>query len=381
MEVSQFQDLLFGGKITRRQAKQLMATFGVGSLTLPMAGAGRALAEPEDNPLFFTWVGYDSPEFVQHYIDKYGEEPRYTFFASEDEAFNKMRGGFTPDLTYPCGSVLKLWYDAGLLAPIDTDMLSNWPDVMDIFKQAPNSVVDGNRVYVPEDWGQTSIIVRTDLAPEYADPANQTWAALWDEKYAGKIAIADYYTDDFAVAALLLGYDPWDLDEEKMQACADLLREQLPLNRMLTESNTELTQALVSGELVMAMGWNSTLLSMVEATDGMDTEWTWMNPKEGAMTWHCGLCIHPVALKDGMYEKCHEIINSFISPEAGEFEIENWYYGHTNRKAYEKFDEAFLRSIGLAKDLDKFFEETVFVQEMNHTEQIAIMWEEVKAGF
>ena len=57
MEVSQFQDLLFGGKLTRRQAKKLMATFGVGSMMLPMAGARPALAEPEDHPLFFTWVG------------------------------------------------------------------------------------------------------------------------------------------------------------------------------------------------------------------------------------------------------------------------------------------------------------------------------------
>lgn len=53
----------------------------------------------------------------------------------------------------------------GLLAPIDTSHLSNWPDVLDVFKNAPISVINGKRVYIPEDWGPTSIIIETDVAP------------------------------------------------------------------------------------------------------------------------------------------------------------------------------------------------------------------------
>ena len=124
---------------------------------------------------------------------------------------------------------------------------------MDIFKQAPNSVVDGARVYIPEDWGQTSLLVRTDLALEYADPDNQTWAALWDEKYAGRDTISDFSCEAFAIAAIVLGYEPWTLTEEQRQKWADLLRKQIPMNRMFTTSSTEKGQALASGELVMAM--------------------------------------------------------------------------------------------------------------------------------
>jgi spermidine/putrescine transport system substrate-binding protein len=89
------------------------------------------------------------------YIAEHGEPPRYSLFGDEDEAFNKMRAGFEPDVTYPCGISLKLWYDAGLLAPIDTGMIPNFEYVLDAFKNAPHWVVDGQRVYVPEDWGQT----------------------------------------------------------------------------------------------------------------------------------------------------------------------------------------------------------------------------------
>ena len=380
METARFEDMVKGGKLTRRQAKQVMASFGIGSVMVPQF-SGVATAAPEDQPLFFTWVGYDSPEFMIHYVERYGEEPRYTFFGDEDEAFSKMRGGFAPHVTYPCGVSLKLWNDAGLLAPIDTGMLSNWPDVIQVFKDAPHSVVNGERLYVPEDWGQTSLIIRTDLAPEYADPANQTWAALWDEKYAGRVSISDYSYEAFAIAALVLGYEPWTLSEEERNACAEYLRTQVPLNRMFTTSQTEQGQAIASGELIIATGTNGLLWELIGMEETSGFEWTWATPKEGAMTWHCGLCIHPAAIEEGMYEKCHVLIDSMISPEAGEFEIGNWYYGHTNRKAYEPFDDEFLRSIGLAKDIEAFLADSIFVQTMNDPEVLALQWEELKAGF
>jgi spermidine/putrescine transport system substrate-binding protein len=380
MSVWEFEDRVHAGRITRRQAHRVLASFGVGTVLAPTL-AGRALAAAEDQPMFFTWAGYDSPEFMTHYVAKYGEEPQYSFFGDEDEAFNKMRSGFRPHVTYPCGVSLKLWNDAGLLAPIDTGKLSNWGDVIEVFKNAPDSVVDGNRLYVPEDWGQTSMIIRTDLAPEYKDPANQTWKALWDEKYSGKIAMTDYSYEVFAIAALVLGFEPWSLTAEQREACAALLRTQLPLNRMITTDATTQGQAIASGELVVAVGTNGLLSELASLGEQSTAEWTWATPKEGAMTWHCGLCIHPAAYEEGMGERCHDLINSMISPEAGAFEIGNWYYGHVNRKAYEAFDDDFLRSIGQTRDVEGFLATAVFVQRMNEPEVLATQWEELKAGF
>ena len=61
--------------------------------------------------MFFTWGGYDSPEFTQNYRDKHGGDPVYSFFADEEEAFNKMRAGFTPDLAFPCYGSIPKWAD------------------------------------------------------------------------------------------------------------------------------------------------------------------------------------------------------------------------------------------------------------------------------
>ena len=380
METTRFHDLLCEGRLSRRQAHRIAASFGVGALTATTMGSP-ALAAPEDQPVFFTWAGYEVPEFMTSYIAEHGEPPRYSLFGDEDEAFNKMRAGFEPDVTYPCGISLKLWYDAGLLAPIDTGMIPNFEYVLDAFKNAPHSVVNGERVYVPEDWGQTSMIIRTDLAPEYRDPENQTWNALWNEKYAGRMTITNYSYEAFTIAALILGFDPANMSMEQIDKCGELLSKQIPLDRMFTTSSTELSQALASGELVIATGENSLVAQLVEQTDGMDIEWTWTKPKEGALTWHCGLCIHPAAMKHGMYEKAHDVINSMISEESGVYEIGEWYYGHSNRLAYDHFDEAFLQSIGISKDVEAALEGTAYVQAMNNPEVMASKWEEIKAGF
>ena len=382
METTRFHDLLCEGTLNRRDAHRVMATFGIGTLTAHTLG-GSALAQDadEDHPIFFTWGGYDEPEFMVHYTAKYGREPNYQLFASEDEAFAKMWGGFEPHVTYPCGPSLKLWYDAGLLAPIETDRLSNWPDVMQVFKDVPHSVVNGVRVYVPEDWGQTSMVIRTDLAPEYADPANQTWEALWNEKYAGRLSISNHSYEAFAIAALVLGISPWNMNEAERIQCEDLLRKQIPLNRVIGASFTERVQAVAAGELVISTNDNGAVAELAAHAEGTSFEFTWATPREGALTWHCGLCIHPAAITDGFYEKAHEIIDSFISPEAGAYEIGNWYYGHSNVKSYEGFTEEFLRTIGQTKHVEEFLATAQFQQTMNEPEVLANRWEELKAGF
>ena len=384
METARFHDLLCEGKLTRREAKRVMASFGVASLTVhTMGGSAFAQEADEDHPIFFTWGGYDEPEFMVHYTAKYGREPNYTFFDDEDNAFSKMRGGFNPHVTYPCGPSLKRWYDAGFLAPIETERLSNWPDVMQVFKDVPDSTVDGVRVYVPEDWGQTSMAIRTDLAPEYADPENQTWKALWDEKYSGRLAMSNVSYEAFAIAALILGIVPWNMNEAERIQCEELLREQIPLNRLLQASFTETVQAMASGELVITASDNGIVAGLAEhaESEGTDMEITWTRPKEGAITWHCGLSIHPAAIEDGFYEMAHDIINSFISPEAGHYEITNWYYGHSNLKSYDGLSEEFLQSIGQTSHVEEFLANAQFQQTMNEPEVLALRWEELKAGF
>lgn len=380
INVNEFEDKLLSGKMSRRRAMSMLAAAGVMSLTVPM-GSRRAMAAPEDHPVVYTWGGYDDKAFMMDYVNKYGEEPRFSLFTDEDSAYAKMNTGFQPDMMYPCNQSIKKWYDAGLLAPIDLDLIPNWQDTIEPMKNIPDSTIDGKRVFVSGDWGQTSIMFREDLAPEYAD--NHSWEILWDEKYAGRVAMFDSVADTVVIAGMLSGVDPFDMSDDDMEKVRTKLEAQLPLNRLLANDRTSMSQALVSGEVVASSAWNSFIYEVQSAEAEMKSggKFTYMKPKEGRTTWVCGLTIHPNALKNGMYEKCHELINAMISADAGHYELTNWYYGVANKNAYTYDDVTpeLLEAAGISNDPAADMASGLFLRGMKREAEIATMYEELKA--
>ena len=163
MDVARFKKKLASGRMSRREMLCSLASVGVVPVVMPLV-PGAAQAASDDHPMMFTWGGYDDASFMQAYVDKYGETPRFSLFGDEEEAFQKMRSGFEPDLMYPCYSKVRIWHDAGLLAPVEVDRLTNWPDVLEPLKTLPGSDIDGQRFFVPSDFGSTSVIFRTALS-------------------------------------------------------------------------------------------------------------------------------------------------------------------------------------------------------------------------
>jgi spermidine/putrescine transport system substrate-binding protein len=386
LDINQVTDGIRSGKYNRRQTNAILGAFGISTMMVPLATSAQeeeVAAEScgdSETPLTFTWSGYDEVHFHQQYIDKYGCASNFSFWADEEEAFAKMRAGFSPDVTAPCTYKLRQWYDAGLLGNIDTSLLSNWGDVLPSLKNLDDSTIDDNLIFVPMDWGQTSVTFRTDLAPEYADEENHSWGILWDPKYAGRLSMIDSLIDGVAVAGIYAGLEnPYDLsDPAEMELVANLLREQLPLLRYYAQSMTDVEQSLASGELVAAATWNSTIVAL----RGQGLPVDFMKPKEGAMTWVCGLSRSTMndGHGDDMIMKAHEIIDSYLSPEAGAFEIVSYGYGHANAKAYDMVSEEQLAERGLSKNPDDLLSTGIFQIAMNPEDQIQGMFEEVKAG-
>ena len=379
MELSKFRDKLLDGKLSRRQVARCMASIGVVPAVMPAIGSKAGAADIR-HPNLFTWGGYDDPAFVVHYVEKHGREPDYSLFGDTTEAFNKMRGGFEPDMVMPCSGDIPLWHDAGLVVPINLSLLSNWDDMLEPLKTIPGTSFDGETFFVSSDWGQTAIMLRGDLAPEYADPENHTWGILWDEKYAGRLGNFDSLSP-IVQAGVFLGIDPYNMNEEEIEIVVTKAIEAVKLTRMLSGSAQELSQALASGEVVATAAWNSFIWRTAEYSEGTDAEWVWMTPKEGALTWVCGFTIHPVAHRNGTYELCHEVIDSFISVESGMHELTSWYFGVANSKVYEKVAEEFLTSIGLGLPVEDYLADGVFDVAMQNEELITNRFEELKAGF
>jgi spermidine/putrescine transport system substrate-binding protein len=366
MEKNELLDRIADGRMTRRDLHKALASVGLMMVAMPLAPRA---ARAEDQATYYTWSGYDVPEFMPAYVEKYGTTPNLPIFAEEEEAFTKLRSGYQVDVSHPCSGRIRRWRDAGILQPIDASRLSNFGDMFPTL-QSINGADEGGQWFVGVDWGNTSVVYRTDLV----DIQEESWTILWDERYAGKLSMGEDVTDTSIIAALVAGVaDPYNMTDEDLAKVKDLLAKQKPLLRFYWSDNTTMEQALATGELVASSAWNSSVLTL--RNQGLPVKF--MSPKEGILTWCCGL----VLMKDApQIDKAHDLIDAMISPEAGQWLITQQGYGHSNSKSFDLVDDATLASLGLPRDPTTLLNSGVFSKENARLDDIVKMFEDVKAG-
>lgn len=366
-------DKIKSKEMSRREFGRILAAAGIVTVASPMM-AGSAMAAAADQPTYFTWGGWDDPAYFKGYIEKYGEAPNFATYGGSEEGFTKMRAGFVVDVAHPCNVEIPRWIASGLFQPLDTSLLSNWKDIIPELWQLQGNVVDGKPYFAPMDWGQTSITYRTDLVDM---PDGDTWGLLWDERYKGKMATLAGAGDAWWCAAIYAGIDFNEIATTKsLDKVAALLRKQRPLMRMYSSDMTSLEQSLASGELVAAMTWNGSATRL--KAQGVPVAFA--KPKEGALTWVCGLMMHAKAPKR---EKAHQLIDYLIGVQRGVQMIEEEGYGHSNAKAIAAVSDERLNSLGLSRDPNVVLGAGKFMvpQEASFDTNSAKLYEMIKAGF
>ncbi len=362
------------GKLSRRAFTHSLMAAGIGLVSMPVTGR-RALAS-EGLPTYFTWGGYDIPELFGPFQAARGELPNFSVYGASEEALTKMRGGYVVDVAHPCNQALPRWVATGLFQPVDPTRLEAYDDLMPELLDLPgNDADDGKHWMTPFDWGQTSITYRTDLVD--LEGGEESWGILWDERYAGRLGSLAGGADAWWCGAIYAGVPFEDIaTEEAFEKIAEAMRRQRPLIRTYTDDTTTLEQALASGEMVAAMTWNSSAATL--RSEGIPVRFA--EPKEGALTWVCGMMIHKDAPNlDGAYD----IINSLLSTETGEFLIGSYNYGHSNSRSFDQFTEEQLTEIGLSRDpleiLNAGHFQTPQTQEWET--RMNSLWQEIMAGF
>src|SRR5262245_32970313 len=346
--------------------------FAAGAVAAIMMGlAGTALtASAADKLTYFTWSGYELPDFNKSFLAAHPDGVDISLFGDDDDAFTKVKAGFHPDLAHPCYDKIARWNKEGLLQPIDTSKIKNWNNIFPVFRNLPDLQAGDGKVWmVPFDWGNTSILYRTDLIknPELS------WKLLWDKQYAGHMATIDAVHDTPVVAALLAGVNPFDMTPAEMDKVAEKLREQRPLLSTYTTDMTSVEQSLASGELVAAMTWNASAVALKKK--GVPVEF--MKPKEGMLTWACGF----VMLKDAKNpDLAYDFINSRLEAESGKFLIESYGYGASTSSGFGQVKKETLDSLQLPADPETMLKTTIFTGPLKQNDELAKMFEKVKAG-
>lgn len=367
IDIVRLREQLRAGHISRRACMNMLAAAGI------VATTGRRPARAEETPTVFTWAGYDDPELYPAYVAKYGRAPDFSLWADEEEGLQKILGGFQPDVAMPCAYKVARWYEAGVLGEIDTSRLGAWDDVFESLKNIEAGVQDGKRVWVPIDWGQTSIIYRTDLAPEYV--GNETWGILWDPKYKGRVAMFDSLTDGVVIAGIMAGLeDPFDYStDEALAKTRQKFEEVVPQLRYFVPDPTSLEQGLVSGEIIAGTAWNESITRL--RAQGIPVKF--MEPKEGAMTWVCGISI---INGTPLVDQAHEIVDAMLAPESRTYEMRNFGYGSSTKTPYTILSAEELADLGLSPDPDAVLNAGILQSPIKGEERLQMMFEEVKAS-
>lgn len=359
-------------QLTRRWVLRAAAGAGLAVATLPV------LARPSQQtarPLVLTWKGYDRSELYAAYEQAYGAAPRFVTFASEDEALARVGDGLRPDVMHPCSYDLRRWREAGLLQPIEVSRLSHFGELWEGLLTIPETVHEGYRYFVPVDCGQASVLYRTDLVDPY-DVEQESWDLLFNDSYAGRLAMYDTGQTLVDIAAMVLGYGQGTaLDEEQLEAVRELLVEQRSALRFYWRDPAEMEHALASGEIVAAFAWNASVRRVSE----MGVPVRFMEPREGRLTWVCGLVRHAQAAGDPAM--AHAVIDAMLAPESGKALIETFGIGHANRHAYELVDADLLARLGMESPASLFARCIVPRQpEEPHRSRYLNLVNEVKAG-
>ena len=260
------------------------------------------------------------------------------------------------------------------MAPIDVSRLSNWPDLFPRLRDLPDTVHDGDQFLVPFDWGSSSVLYRTDLVdPKYAE--DPTWGIFYDDAYAGRLAMYDT-SIIVDIAMMVSGIDNLtSFSDEQLAEIRPLMEKGNALLRYYWTDPFEVTQDLASGEIAAAYAWNGMTKELVD--QGIPV--TFMNPKEGQLTWVCGLAIDPRGQADEAM--VYDFIDAMISPEAGAFQIEDYAYGHSNMKAYDLVPPETLVALGLS-DPNAVLDRCVFVPSLSADleNKLTALADDVKAG-
>jgi spermidine/putrescine transport system substrate-binding protein len=369
---SAFKAMVKARKLSRRTMLKTLASVGIATVTVPLVR--RKAKAGSDDLVVFTWDVYAVPEMYGSYFETYGKAPEFSYFGDLQEAFIKLQTGYKPDVATTGFESIRRWRDGGVISPIDTSRLVHWPDVFDKLKGS-GTLEDGIQWAVPFIWGSNSVVYRTDLAPEYRD--NHTWEILWDPKYKGKIAMRDSADEAAVPAALVAGVaDPFNMSDEDISKVRDRLAQQRELLRFYYSDNTTLAQSIAAGEVVAAYAWSDVYAEL--KAQGLPV--AFMAPKEGILTWiDLSVLVTDAPAPDEMR---YAYMDATLSPESGVYAIEEYAYGHANRKAFEQANLEVLEELGWL-DPEAVVTAGVLLKPFaaDTQEKVNRMFEEVKAGY
>ena len=328
-----------------------------------------APAMPSGELAVLEWAGYEIPEMWADFGKDYPDaNVMFNFGASDPDIYGKVLAGSSEDIIHLYTPFLNFYVEEGLIQPLDVSKLKNWDKVPQGFKDA--CTIDGEVYCVPWDWGYSSILYRTDKIPEGVD----SWAALFDSKYAGHISMWDDGPSAVSVGSYIKGYDEQNLTDDQLEEIKQMWIDQRDKNLFYWVDEPALEEAISSGDIWAAYGWNGAFYRLLQA--GVPVAYA--DPTEGRNSW---IGQYAISSKSDNYDLALAFLDEKLGQETATHLLVDYAYGHPVPEYFSVVEDPLLIQ-ALSLDDPGILERTNFTVPISSADRdrFTEMWAQVKAA-
>lgn len=258
----------------------MLVVFAMGCEPTPEARKGTegaaspGQAQQGQTLYYFTWSDYVDEAQLAAFQRATGATVVVDTFSSNEELLAKIQGGAGGyDVAVPSDYMASILIREGWLAELD---LARVPNVRHLEPRLDRLPFDPEHRYaIPYLWGTVGIGYDSAIVA----PPPESWEALWNPRYGGRLSMLNDQREVFGVALRALGHSLNTTDPAIIEAAKRKLLEQKPLVKTYTSENYD--NLLAAGEVVMAHGWGGAVARAMAEKPSL----RYVIPEEGATIW------------------------------------------------------------------------------------------------
>jgi spermidine/putrescine transport system substrate-binding protein len=301
-------------RLTRRRALGLGLGVGgaalLGACSSPgddePAAQSTALREDTGTITVLTWETYHDQPWLDEYASSTGVRVEAIAAGSGDEMFARAQSGSVrADIFYFDSGLIQRFVQAELIAPVAADRLTNVGVITPGMDWRQKNTYKGQLYGIPYNWGTQPLMYDASVITTPPD----SWAALWDPQYRGKVVLFDAADVTIPMIALYVGaQDAYNLTDEEFDKVRAALRDLRPQVRAVAKGFDDAVNIFAAGDGVIGYCQNISEVTQLNS-NGRNFGYTF--PKEGTPQWLDNAILSP----DGQRQEVYDFIDATLTPQ------------------------------------------------------------------
>jgi spermidine/putrescine transport system substrate-binding protein len=267
----------------------------------------------------YNWSTYIAPEALAQFQKANNVKIKYDTYDSNENLYAKLKPGNPGyDVVFPGDYMVRRMVSEDMLEKID---LSQVPNMKNLDPKFVNPSYDpGNLHSLPYQWGTMGIGYNIQKTGGEID----SWKAMFDPKYQGKVAWLDDVRYTMGVVLMYLGLDPNTKVAGEINKAKDFILQHKDMIKAFAPDTGQ--NLLDQGEVDLTFEWSGDIFQVMEENKKL----RYAIPKEGTIIWTDNMVIPKGAPHKELAE---QFINFVLDPKVGATISNFIHYGSPNLEA------------------------------------------------